>query len=426
MKSIFLFHRDFRIIDNNSLEKLSKISDNIIPIFIFNPEQVDPSKNPYYNEKSIKFMIKCLYSIPKLQVFYGNTENVLESIFQKQKIDILSFNIDYTPYAKKRTKKVLFICKKYDVKTINSEDYTILPLNKYRKEGFYKVFKPFFDFLGTLEIPKVSKKIVKLSYTKLKIDIEYKFKLPTIHKKINMREKALFILKNKSKFKEYKNKRNFPIIETTHLSKYIKFGVVSIREVYYSFKNNIELSRQIAWHDFYACLIHFLPVKDTIGGGNIQHLSIKWNNNNKIFKAWCDGNTGYPIIDAGMRQLNETGWMHNRVRLITSNFLSLSLGINWKKGEKYFAQKLVDYDITSNNLNWQFSVQIGTDNSRFLRIYNPFLQSKKYDPECLYIKKWVKELEDVPNKDIHNWDKKYIYHNIDYPKPIEKNKLEFQ
>ena len=121
-----------------------------------------------------------------------------------------------------------------------------------------------------------------------------------------------------------------------------------------------------------------------------------------------------------MRQLNETGWMHNRIRLITSNFLSLVLKIDWKKGEKYFAQKLVDYDVASNNLNWQFYAQVGTDRNPFLRIYNPYRQSEKYDKECLYIKKWVKELEDVPCKDIHKWYKKWEEYDIGYTKPIIK------
>jgi len=431
MSSIFLFHRDFRTIDNNSLNSLDKLSTNIIPIFIFTPDQVDPEQNKYYNETSIKFMVECLSSIPHLQVFYGDTVDVLESIFKHQKIEYLGFNLDYTPYAVKRTTNVLSLCKKYNVNTIMNEDYTAFPLSQYRKskgesDRFYKVFKPFFDYLQTLDIPKVSTTSIKLIDTKLKVNSKYKFKLPKFKNNSNHRKDALEILKNKADFKNYSKTRSLPTIETTHLSKYIKFGVVSIREVYHTFKNNLDLYRQVAWHDHYACLMYFLPVKDTIGGGNIQHLSIKWKNDSKKFKDWCQGQTGYPIVDAGMRQMNETGWMHNRCRLIVSNFLALSLGIDWRKGEKYFAQKLVDYDITSNNLNWQFSAQVGTDRAQFIRIYNPFLQSKKYDPDCLYIKKWIKELKDVPNKDIHKWDEKYENYNINYPKPIEKVKMNYK
>jgi deoxyribodipyrimidine photo-lyase len=173
-----------------------------------------------------------------------------------------------------------------------------------------------------------------------------------------------------------------------------------MREVFHSYEN-VDLLRQIIWHDFYASLMYFLPEEDTLGGGNMQHKKIKWKHSESMFRKWCDGKTGVPFVDAGMRQLNETGWMHNRLRLITSNYLTMVLKIDWKKGEKYFAQKLVDYDVASNNLNWQFSGQVGTDRNPYAIVYNPYLQSKKYDKDCKYIKKWVPELRDVDCKLIH-------------------------
>jgi deoxyribodipyrimidine photo-lyase len=412
MVSLFLFHRDFRIVDNTSLIELSTLSDSIIPIFIFNPDQVDPLKNKYYNENSVQFMGECLFDIPHLQIFYGYTEDVLESIYKKHKITHIGFNLDYTPYAIKRTQKVKSVSNKYNVKVVCKEDYTALSLDQYRDQGFYKVFKPFFEHLLTLKIRKPN--YTKITFTHKKLS---SIKLPETNER--HREDALIILK--SNFDDYETTRNIPSIETTHLSKHIKFGTVSIREVYHAFYHNRELLRQVAWHDHYACLLKYLPVKDTIGGGNVKHVKKKWKKNETHFKKWCKGETGYPLVDAGMRQLNETGWMHNRVRLIVSNFLTLKMGIDWKKGEKYFAQKLVDYDVASNNLNWQFSVGVGTDRNQFIRIYNPFLQSKKYDPECIYIKKWVKELKDVPAKDIHQWDKKYDLYNV-YFEPIKLNK----
>jgi deoxyribodipyrimidine photo-lyase len=408
--SIFLFHRDFRTIDNTSLKELSNHSDVIIPIFIYTPEQVSPSQ-PYYNEKSISHMTKSLHDIPHLQVFYGDTKDVLESLFKKNKINYIGFNYDYTPYARERTEMVKKLAKKYDVTCITKEDYTLLPVSEYRDGGVYKVFKAFYDRLLSLEIP-LSKKEIKLSNKKLDISSKYSFEIPK--KSESQRKKALQILKDKKLAKKYSETRNFPSIETTHLSKYIKYGSVSIREVYHAFKDYDELLRQVIWHDFYACLMYYLPEKDTIGGGNVKHLKIKWKNSKKLFKAWCEGKTGFPIIDAGMRQLNETGWMHNRVRLLTSNFLSLILKIDWRWGEQYFAQKLIDYDITSNNLNWQFSVQVGTDRAQFLRVYNPFNQSLKYDKDCIYIKKWVPELKDIKESDIH----KNRIESEDYPKPI--------
>jgi len=390
--SIFLFHRDFRIVDNTSLRALAKLTDTIYPIFIMNPEQIEP-QNPYYNEKSIQFMLECVSAIPHIQFFYGETISVLESIFKKKQMEYLGFNLDYTPYAKKRTQRVLKLCSDYHVNVVAEEDYTLMKMAEYREEGFYKVFRPFYEHLLKLDIPKPNRAKIALKPFPFSIPRMVKIKTDSNH-----RQEALAILRKN--FDKYDETRNFPAIETTHLSKYIKFGVVSMREVFHSYEN-VDLLRQIIWHDFYASLMYFLPEEDTLGGGNMQHKKIKWKHSESMFRKWCDGKTGVPFVDAGMRQLNETGWMHNRLRLITSNYLTMVLKIDWKKGEKYFAQKLVDYDVASNNLNWQFSGQVGTDRNPYAIVYNPYLQSKKYDKDCKYIKKWVPELRDVDCKLIH-------------------------
>ena len=407
--SLFLFHRDFRVVDNKSLNALHEVSPTIVPIFIFTPDQVDPKKNPYYNEKSIRFMKDCLADIPRLQIFYGETEKVLSSLFRNNNIENIGFNLDYTPYALKRTQKVEELCKKYNVNVIAKEDYTVLDINQYRDGGgFYKVFKPFFERVMTKKIDRPTTEEIAMSSKKLSVGSRFKIDYLLKNKgSTTNRKDALLILKNKTLAKNYENDRNLPSIETTHLSKHIKYGTVSIREVFYAYKKYTELVRQVIWHDFYACLMKCLPVKDTIGGGNFKQLDLSWSHDKKLFAKWCEGETGFPIIDAGMRQLNETGWMHNRVRLLVSNFLAVLIGIDWKWGEKYFAQKLVDYDISSNNLNWQFSAQVGTDRTAFLRVYNPFIQSEKYDPDCVYIKKWVPELRNIDNSVIHKWGEKW-------------------
>jgi deoxyribodipyrimidine photo-lyase len=421
--SLFLFHRDFRVIDNKSLNALHELSSTIVPIFIFTPDQVDPKKNPYYNEKSIRFMKDCLADIPHLQIFYGETEKVLSSLFRNNNIENIGFNLDYTPYALKRTQKIEELCKKYNVNVIAKEDYTLLDINDYRDGGFYKVFKPFFEKVMSKKIDRPTTQEIEFSIKKLSIASTFKVDFVLKNKNKNKdsnthREEALSILKNKTLAKNYENDRNLPSIETTHLSKHIKFGTVSIREVFHAYKKYTELVRQVVWHDFYACLMKFLPLKDTIGGGNVKHLDLEWSHNKTLFTKWCKGETGFPIIDAGMRQLNETGWMHNRVRLLVSNFLAVLVGIDWRWGERYFAQKLVDYDISSNNLNWQFSAQVGTDRTAFLRVYNPFIQSEKYDPDCVYIKKWIHELRNVDNSVIHKWGEKYDKEQSDYPAPM--------
>ena len=424
MSSIFLFHRDFRTIDNMSLSALSRLSKSIHPIFILTPHQVDPDKNPYYNKRIILFMMECVLAIPHLQIFYGDTIDVLESLFKLNDITHIGFNLDYTPYSIKRTKRVEKLAKAYGVNVVAHEDYTTLEMQQFRDKGHYKVFKPFYENLLKQEVPVPSMTDVSKYFSKMPLKcataFRFEFKQRT---RDTHRKDALAILRDKGLVKNYTETRSIPSIDTTHLSKYIKFGVVSIREVFYAYKGNraaTDLLRQVIWHDFYASLMYFTPPHDTIGGGNLQHKKQKWKSNAVFFRKWCEGKTGFPLVDAGMRQLNETGWMHNRVRLIVSNFLTMTLGIDWHKGEKYFAQQLIDYDVSSNNLNWQFSAQVGTDRNPFVRIYNPFLQSQKYDPDAIYIKRWVPELSDVPVKDIHKWDTKWEEYteDTDYPKPI--------
>ena len=212
--------------------------------------------------------------------------------------------------------------------------------------------------------------------------------------------------------------RNILKCNTSILSAYIKFGCISIREVYHFFKDTFglssELIRQLIWRDFYAHVLFAYP--------NVLDKSsnkIKWMKNKGYFDKWCSGNTGFPIIDACMRQLNNTGWMHNRGRLVTSCFLVKTLLLDWREGEKYFANKLIDYDVASNNGNWQWISGTGVDSMPYFRTFNPWTQSENYDNDAEYIKQWVPELNDVEPKDIHNWDEMYKkYKDINYPKPI--------
>lgn len=415
--SLFLFHRDFRTVDNTSLRRLAETSQHpIVPIFVFTPDQVDPANNPYYNEKSIQFMIESLQGIPHLHLFYGNIEDVLDSLFRKNTVTHLGFNLDYTPYAKRRTTIVNKVCRLHGVTVVSEEDYTLVNMASVREGSFYKVFKPYYERVKSMPI-SVAEKQVRLS--KVSLGVNSKYRLSPLPYRTTARKEGLSILANKADFSTYAKTRNEPYLDTTHLSKYIKYGTVSIREVYLTFRRNIDLARQVIWHDFYAQLMNYLPVHDTLGGGNFQHKELTWRTSSRDFQAWCDGRTGIPLVDAGMRQLNETGWMHNRIRLIVSNFLSLVLKIDWKKGEKYFAKKLVDYDVSSNNLNWQFSAQVGTDRQPYTRIYNPFIQNQKYDKECRYVKKWIPELVNVPCKAILRWYKYWEdYKEVGYPDPI--------
>jgi deoxyribodipyrimidine photo-lyase len=216
----------------------------------------------------------------------------------------------------------------------------------------------------------------------------------------------------------YSKTRNDLDAHTTLLSAYIKFGCVSIREVYKTLRSYRELIRQLIWRDFYANVLYSFP-KNLGKSMKPAYNKIRWHHNNNWLNAWKKGETGFPIVDAGMRELNVTGYMHNRARLITSSFLIKTLLIDWREGEEYFAQQLTDYDPASNNGNWQWTAGTGTDSQPYFRVLNPWLQQEEYDKDCNYIKKWIPELKELDPKVIHKWNDEWKnYKDIKYHKPI--------
>jgi deoxyribodipyrimidine photo-lyase len=232
----------------------------------------------------------------------------------------------------------------------------------------------------------------------------------------------LKILNNIGHFNDYGKTRNDLDKSTTQLSAYLKFGNISVRETYDKMKSKLgiksELIKQIIWREFYAQLLYHNP--QVLGNPlKEKYGKIKWDKNMKNLNAWKNGMTGFPIVDAGMREMNKTGYMHNRARLITASFLIKTLLINWEDGEKYFSQQLTDYDPASNNGNWQWVASTGADSQPYFRIFNPWSQSEKHDPDAEYIKKWIPELQDVPSSAIHQWNEEYEnYSNVKYTKPI--------
>ena len=221
------------------------------------------------------------------------------------------------------------------------------------------------------------------------------------------------VLKKLSSFDDYGKLRDFPAQDySTHLSPYLKFTACSPREVCRHLDHDHELVRSLYWRDFFTGIAYFFPHVFK-GCFHTQYDKLKWVNDKRAFKRWCEGTTGIPIVDAGMRQMNQTGFMHNRVRMIVGSFLVKDLHIDWRWGEKYFAQTLIDYDPAVNNGNWQWVASTGCDAQPYFRIFNPWSQQKKFDPDCDYIKKWVPELRDLSPKAIHEQ-----YPTSDYPLPI--------
>ena len=431
--SIFIFRRSFRLSDNIGLINALKNSKKVLPIFIFTPEQI--KKNTYKSNNAIQFMIESLNELnkdlkekkSKLYFFYGKQHKIISKINKEIKIDSVYVNRDYTPYAIKRDKKIKKTCEKNNIKFFEFEDILLRPVGSIKSnDNVYLKFTPYFRACAKIRVNKPIKNLYS-NYFKKKIKCEYKKDINNFYKFNEHilirggRKEALLKLNKINNFKKYNDKRNILSISTTHLSAYINFGCISIREVYHKFKkklqNNNQLISQLHWRDFYYNICFFHP--HVIGKSlKSKYDDIEWDNNSNLFNKWKEGKTGYPVVDACMRELNTTGYMHNRGRLIVASFLVKILLVDWRKGEKYFATQLTDYDVSVNNGNWQWVSGSGADSQPYFRIFNPWLQSKKFDENCEYIKKWIPELSEVKNNDIHKWDLKYNLYNKVYIKPI--------
>lgn len=424
--SIFIFRRDFRIKDNIGLNECISNSLNIYPVFIFTPEQV--KENPYKSNNAVQFMCESLKELKKdikLTFCYGNYIEILKDIIKKNNIDSIYTNTDYTKYAIKRDKDIEKLCKKLNIKFNKYDDILLFKPGTVMtgSGGYYQKFTPFYNTCMKLDPDEPTSKTIKNDkYCQTKYKITNIDKFYKNNDNINVhggRDNALKILNKIGEFKNYEKTRNMLNTETTLMSAYIKFGCISIREVYDKIKSKLgkkhPLIRQLIWREFYYHLGYGFI--DRFGDSLKQKYDkIKWKNSNYLFNKWKNGETGYPIVDACMRELNVSGYMHNRGRLIVSSFLIKNLGIDWRKGEKYFAQKLIDYDVLVNNGNWQWTSGSGADSQPYFRVFNPWLQSERYDKDCKYIKYWLPELKNVDNKHLHNWEK-YYDENI-YIKPI--------
>lgn len=449
---LFIFTRDLRLHDNNGLNHAIKSCRNIYTAFFFTPEQVSTS-NHYKSNNAVQFMIESLASLNKeieskngkLIILYGKPEDCLASIFSTKDIDAVFINSDVTKYSKKRFDNLNHICSINNKQLIETNDYYLSEPGSIKNTSgnIYVKFTPYYNKVVSLIKSKslvinrpFTPSNLKLAYTNSTSHNVKQITLTDAMKRfgglkstkriiIGGRENALRIISTiGSRVSNYEATRNDLSDRTTQLSAYIKFGNVSIREVYYAFRDKLDsesagsLIRQLFWRDFYAQIMNntpdvlFKPMKS-------QYSQIKWSNSTRLLDAWKNGTTGFPIVDAGMREMLASGYMHNRARLICGSFLPKTLLINWQKGEEHFARTLVDYDPASNNGNWQWVAGTGADSQPYFRILNPFLQSKKYDNDAEYIKRWIPELREVPAEHIHQWDKMHShYTDVEYPSPI--------
>jgi len=450
-RTLVVFRRDLRLSDNTALVNAALKNSEILPCFILDPRQL--KKNQYQSKKAICFMAEALLSLDSqiqkkkgnLFVFKGEAESVIEKILKDCEVDHVFINRDYTPFSMMRDKNIKRICEKNKVDCQFFKDVLLTePEEIHKDDGSpYTIFSYFFKKASILTVRK-PENVSSLHF--FSENLEDDVGLDPLHSIINSTQKKAFLkgnhtkafelLKNIENLKDYEHSHDIPSQNgTSLLSAYLKFGLLSIREIYWkivqSHGANHPLIRQLYWRDFFTHIAFHFPYVFQ-GAFHKKYDALSWDNDKKLFEKWCLGETGFPIVDAGMRQLNKTGYMHNRVRMIAASFLVKDLHIDWKWGEKYFASKLVDYDPCLNNGNWQWSASTGCDAQPYFRIFNPWRQQQRFDPDCLYIKEWVEELRDVSIKEIHDLHKNnasklsYVDAIIDHKKESEKTKTLFR
>jgi deoxyribodipyrimidine photo-lyase len=413
--SIFWFRRDLRLYDNTALYYAIQENYPVLPLFIFDSEILDDLKDK--SDARVNFIHDQLIDINRqlnkigsgLLVKQGKPEEVYKSLIEEYNIESVFANRDYEPYALERDQKIDNILQNKGIGFYDFKDQVIFEKDEILTGDNqpYKVFTPFKNkWLEKLESGHIHPYKIILSKENF---YQKNPELPSLED-IGFQKSDIVIPPkeyDKSTIKKYDQERDFPAKNgTSRLGIHLRFGTISIREaVTYAQKLNETWLNELIWRDFYSMILANFPhvVNKAF---KAKYDTIPWRNSKEDFQKWCDGKTGYPIVDAGMRELNETGYMHNRVRMITASFLTKHLLIDWRWGEAYFAEKLLDYELASNNGGWQWAAGTGTDAQPYFRIFNPYSQTDKFDKNKAYIKKWVPEVN-----------------SSDYPEPMVDHKV---
>ena len=408
--TIFWFRRDLRLRDNAGLYHALKGPNPVLPIFIFDrnilDELVADSRGEDKNDRRVEFIHIALEDIQKqlvnmgstLDVHYGTPAEVFKTLFAEYNIEKVFTNHDYEPYAKQRDEEIEKLLKEQGAAFHTFKDQVILEKDEVLKDDGnpYTIFTPY-----SRKWKAILTEFHLKSYPNKKY---YSNFFKQAERKIISLEKMGFIAAGLSFpdkewkgqiIRNYKEQRDIPSIQgTSRLSVHLRFGTISIRELAdEAGALNETFLNELIWRDFYHMILWHFP--KVVGNAfKPEYDKINWRNNEKEFEAWCNGQTGYPIVDAGMRELNITGFMHNRVRMIVASFLTKHLLIDWRWGEAYFAKKLLDFDLAANNGGWQWAAGSGCDAAPYFRIFNPYLQTQKFDPELKYIRHWVPEFEE--------------------------------
>jgi deoxyribodipyrimidine photo-lyase len=413
---IFWFRRDLRFEDNvglyHALYYAKQNGYKVLPLFIFDKTILDKLDDK--NDRRVDFIHRTIMTMQteliakgkSMVVEYDRPINVFNSYIKKYTIAGVYINHDYEPLAIDRDAEVKSLLEKNDIQFHTFKDQVIFEKEEVVKDDGkpYTVYTPFANkwrTYWTSHVPKIHPSIKLLDYF---MDSK-PMVIPTL-KTMGFETTDLVVPPIKWEeglVKKYTDQRNFPAIKgTTQLSIHLRFGTISVRQLAMATQSlNSTFFNELIWRDFYHMILWHFPQVGRGKSFKAQYDFIEWRNNEKEFKAWCEGRTGYPIVDAGMRELNTTGFMHNRVRMIVASFLTKHLLIDWRWGEAYFAQKLLDFDLAANNGGWQWASGSGCDAAPYFRVFNPRLQTEKFDKDLKYIRHWVPELD-----------------SFDYPKPI--------
>ncbi|WP_282136345.1 cryptochrome/photolyase family protein [Seonamhaeicola maritimus] len=404
--NIFWFRRDLRLNDNKGLYIALNGEFKVLPIFIFDSDILD---NLPEDDARVSFIHNTVQSLrQKLQkeyqasiaIFFGRPIDIFIKLLSEFNINTVFTNNDYEPYARKRDKEINTYLEKNNIEFRTFKDHVIFEKNEVVKNNGkpYLVYTPYM---------RTWKQKFKSQQLKLYKSIDLLKNLISVKELPNLNLTELGFSESNQKIKPYKfttevinnyeAKRDFPAIDaTSKLGPHLRFGTISIREIIKVASNsrNEIFLQELIWREFFIQILWHFP--HTLNESfKAKYDRIEWRNNEAEFKAWCEGKTGYPLVDAGMRELNKTGFMHNRVRMLVGSFLCKHLLIDWRWGESYFAQKLHDYEMASNIGNWQWVAGCGVDAAPYFRIFNPTTQVKKFDKNLTYIKNWVPDFQEL-------------------------------
>ena len=412
--NIFWFRRDLRLDDNTGLFHALKSGEKVLPIFIFDETILsqltkDDARVTFIHQQLEKIQNQLQTIGKSLAIFHGKPLDIFQKILTENQIKTVYTNHDYEPYARKRDLELYHLFKDHNIDFKTSKDQVIFEKSEVVKDDGtpYVVYTPYSN--------KWKENFKKISLANYPSEDYLNNILPHHYPFLSLLNLGFETSKITSSsydvshtlIDNYEATRNFPALnKTSYLGIYLRFGAVSIRKMVAKAieSNNETFFKELIWREFFMQILWHFP--HTINKSfRPKYDSIIWDNNEDLFKKWCEGKTGYPFVDAGMRELNTTGHMHNRVRMIVASFLCKHLLIDWRWGETYFAQKLLDYEQSSNVGNWQWAAGSGVDAAPYFRIFNPTEQVKKFDKELAYIKKWIPELE-----------------TSEYPKPIVNHK----